>query len=396
MRVVIVIFLALSAAASAAEVRVSREELLDHIHGGWAGMLIGGLEGLPHEFKYNETPKETLPEFTFLANGAKTDDDNDIEWTHAYYMDKYGVLKIPYSRIVEIWKANMNTRIWCANLAARKLMDEGLVPPDTGDPARNSYASYNLSGQFCVEVYGMIAPGMPNTAADIGLHYASIAVRGEPLQATRYWTALISEAMISDQPIDKQVKDALAAVDPSSAMYEVVNDAIRAWEGAGEDPPSYKDYGGQAAGAPRDWKAARQIIHQKWFVEKKWSTNSTPLNGGVVVLALLYGGGDFYKTLQYAMAMGHDADCNAATAGAVIGARIGFKRIQAMPQFRMPGTFRNITRPELPAETTVGEQAEMLLRVCEHVILQNGGSHVNVEGRPGYRIVLQSISDQSD
>jgi len=373
MRVVIVIFLALSAAASAAEVRVSREELLDHIHGGWAGMLIGGLEGLPHENKYIDQPRETLPEFTFLANGAKSDDDNDIEWMHAYYMDKYGVLKIPYSRIVEIWKANMNTRIWCANLAARKLMDEGLVPPDTGDPARNSYASYNLSGQFCVEVYGMIAPGMPNTASDLGLHYASIAVRGEPLQATRYWTALISEAMISDQPIDKQVKDALPAVDPSSAMYEVVNDAIKAWKGN-----------------PTDWKAARQIIHQKWFVEKGWNGNSTPLNGGDVTLALLYGGGDFYKTLQYAMAMGHDADCNAATAGAVIGARVGFKRIQAMPQFRMPGTFRNITRPELPAETTVGEQAEMLLRVCEHVILQNGGSHVNVEGRPGYRIVRQT------
>ena len=371
-RFLIILLLGLSVAASGAEVEISRDELLDHIHGGWAGMLIGGLEGLPHEFKYNDTPRETLPEFTFLANGARTDDDNDIEWMHAYYMDKYGVLKIPYSRIVEIWKLNMNSRIWCANLTARKLMDEGLVPPDTGDPARNSYASYNLSGQFCTEVYGMIAPGMPNTAADIGLHYASIAVRGEPLQATRYWTALISEAMISDRPIDKQVKDALAAVDPSSAMCEVVSDAIKAYEGNATD-----------------WKAARQIIHQKWMVEKKWNGNSTPLNGGVVALALLYGGGDFYKTLQYAMAMGYDADCNAATAGAVIGARIGFKRIQAMPQFRMSDTFKNTTRPELPTETTVSEQAEMLMRVCEHVILQNGGGHVNVGGKAGYRIVVQ-------
>ena len=368
--------------------QITREQLLDHIHGGWAGMLIGGLEGLPHENKYIEQPRESLPEFTFLANGAKTDDDNDIEWTHIYYMDKYGVLKIPYSRIVEIWKANMNKRIWCANLTARKLMDEGLVPPETGDPARNSYASYNLSGQFCTEVYGMIAPGMPNTAADIGLHYASIAVRGEPLQATRYWTALISEAMISDQPIEEQVKDALAAVDPSSAMYEVVGDAIRAWEGAGEDPPSYKNYGGQAPGA--SWKAARQIIHQKWMLERKWNGNSTPLNGGVVVLALLYGGGDFYKTLQYAMAMGYDADCNAATAGAVIGSRIGFKRIQAMPQFKMPDTFENISRDALPKETTVSNQAEMLMRVCDHVILQNGRSHVNVGGKPGYRIQRQT------
>ena len=36
---------------------VPRAFLLDRIHGGWAGILIGGLEGLPHEFKYNEQPR---------------------------------------------------------------------------------------------------------------------------------------------------------------------------------------------------------------------------------------------------------------------------------------------------------------------------------------------------
>jgi hypothetical protein len=47
-------------------------------------MLIGGLEGLPHEFKYNEQPRDTLPEFTFLEKGARSDDDNDFEWTHLW------------------------------------------------------------------------------------------------------------------------------------------------------------------------------------------------------------------------------------------------------------------------------------------------------------------------
>jgi hypothetical protein len=39
---------------------VTRAFLLDRIRGGWAGMLIGGLEGLPHKFKYNEQPRVTL------------------------------------------------------------------------------------------------------------------------------------------------------------------------------------------------------------------------------------------------------------------------------------------------------------------------------------------------
>ena len=98
-----------------ATVEITRAELLDHIHGGWVGMLIGGLEGLPHEFKYKEQPRDTLPEFTFLEQGARSDDDNDFEWPHLFFMDKEGMTKLPYSRVVEIWKANMNSGIWVAN-----------------------------------------------------------------------------------------------------------------------------------------------------------------------------------------------------------------------------------------------------------------------------------------
>ena len=117
---------------------VTRAFLLDRIHGGWAGMLIGGLEGLPHEFKHNEQPSAALPEFTFLEQGARSDDDNDFEWTHLWYMDKEGVLKLPYPRLVEIWKANMNQGIWVANKRARELMDQGVVPPATGSTSRQS------------------------------------------------------------------------------------------------------------------------------------------------------------------------------------------------------------------------------------------------------------------
>ena len=68
MRFLIIILLALSVTAGARTIEISREQLLDHIHRGWAGMLIGGLEGLPHENKYIDQPRESPPEFTFLSN----------------------------------------------------------------------------------------------------------------------------------------------------------------------------------------------------------------------------------------------------------------------------------------------------------------------------------------
>ena len=102
-------------AAHSAVLEISRDALLDRLYGGWMGMLIGGIEGLEHENKYVDQPRESLPEFAFLPDGARSDDDNDFELTHLYFMDRDGVLKLPYARIVEIWKANMNTGIWIAN-----------------------------------------------------------------------------------------------------------------------------------------------------------------------------------------------------------------------------------------------------------------------------------------
>ena len=351
---------------------ITRAALLDGIYGGWAGMLIGGIEGLPHEWKYTNEPRATLPDFTFLKDGARTDDDNDFEWTHLWFMDKENALKILYPRIVEIWKENMNKGIWVANKKARELMDQGVVPPQTGSVAHNPHAWYNLSGQFCTESYGLIAPGMPQAAAELGLYYAHIAVSEEPLQAAQYWTSLISLRAFHEGTLAEAMRLALAAVDPKSCMAEVVADSRRLFQAH-----------------PGDWKAARQEFDKKWRLQRGWNANSTPVNGGFVCLALLYGNDDFYRTMQLAMALGHDADCNAATAATVVGVRTGFKRIAAMPQFKMPDHYVNKTRPQLPAECKVSEQAETLLRVAERVILANGGQKITVDGQPGYRVKLQ-------
>ena len=56
----------------------------------------------------------------------------------------------------------------------------------------------------------------------------------------------------------------------------------------------------------------------------------------------------------------------------------------------MPDLYVNKTRPQLPAESKVSEQAETLLRVAERVILANGGERVTIDGKPGYRIKLQT------
>ena len=349
---------------------ISYEELRDRIYGGWLGMLIGGIEGLPHEFKYREKPRDELPEFTFLAKGARSDDDNDIEWTHLWFMHQEGVLLLPYPRIAEIWKANMNQGIWRANKAARGLMDQGLIPPETGSYHRNPHAWYNLSGQFATESYGLIAPGMPRKAAEIALHYARIAISGEPLQAAQYWPSLVSLSFFHEGDVEDLLKKGLAAVDPKSALAEAVRHACEAFHRHNSD-----------------WKAARQEIHEEWIVRRKWNDNSTPLNGALVCLALLYGNGDFYRTLQYAMALGHDADCNAATAGCIVGVLHGLSKIEKLPQYRVVDRYVNRTRPQLPAEVSITDQVEVLCRLALRCIRESGGQVIEENNFP-VRVII--------
>jgi len=56
------------AKVSPAPWEISREQLLDQIYGGWVGMLIGGIEGLPHEWKYTNQPRAGWRQLKFSSD----------------------------------------------------------------------------------------------------------------------------------------------------------------------------------------------------------------------------------------------------------------------------------------------------------------------------------------
>jgi hypothetical protein len=51
------------------------------------------------------------------------------------------------------------------------------------------------------------------------------------------------------------------------------------------------------------------------------------LNGAYIALGLLYGDGDFFKTMDISTRAGQDSDCNPASACGVLGTMMGYKRI---------------------------------------------------------------------
>jgi len=340
----------------------------DKVYGAWLGECAGNMFGLPHEMKYNDEPG---PEIQFKPNycdGARSDDDTDIEYVYLHALEEHGI-DLTYAEVADEWKAHINTRVWVANKRARELMGEGVLPPETGHPSRNENAWFNLSGQFTQELWGMISPGMPATAQRFGDKFAHVVVYGESVLAAHYFDVLYAEAFF-ESDVATLVNTALSALPPESAFHHVVSDVMQ-W---------HREH-------PGDWRAARKLLHDKYAPH--WNKNSSVLNGAACTMALLYGGGDFERTVLLACMIGYDADCNAATTAGLLGVIHGASGLPEKWTAPLKDTYRNVTRDDLPEQERISDIARRIVAVGEQVIEANGGYARDGDGEKEYVILRQ-------
>ena len=361
-----------AAAAKQEYVEMSRQTLEDKIRGGLLGQLLGNLNGLPHENKYYEEPGNVEQYTPALAEGARTDDDTDIEWVYIVAMQNARTAMLQPEQITQLWKKHINSNIWCSNLYVRRLMDIGINPPLTGNLAINPWAGFNISGQFVCESFGLAAPAMPQTAARIGLNYTHVSIDGEPAQTTQLFTAMVATAFVSDD-IDSIIDAGLASIDPASSIAPIVRD-VRLW---------HKEH-------PSDWRATRRLIRDKYtlYESRTRNQNGYELCTAATIAALLYGDGDLVGTLVHAFNFGWDADNNAATAGAIVGVIKGNRWIQQQG-WTFQDRYRNTTRPGMPEDETITRFGDRIIEVARRIIVDNGGTIVEGNGSGFYRIASQ-------
>jgi hypothetical protein len=344
------------------------DTLRDKIRGGLLGQMLGNLNGLPHEMDFIDEPGSIASYVPALPKGAWTDDDTDFEWVYIVTMQDRGQILLPPSDIAQLWKERINKRIWCSNLYARQLMDLGLEPPLTGNVALNPWAEFNISGQFLSETFGLIAPGMPQTAARIGLNYTRVAIDGEPAQTTQMFTSMIATAFLTDD-MGKILDAGLAAVDSHSVLHEIVGD-VRRW---------HHEY-------PHDWRKTRGLLKEKYshYGGEMRDRNGYELNTGSTIGALLYGDGDLPKTLLTAFNFGWDCDNSAATAGTIVGVIRGYRSMMGQG-WDIKDRYANTTRQNMPEDETITSFADRLIELAERVIVEQGGERV-AGFRSTYRI----------
>jgi hypothetical protein len=201
-----------------------------------------------------------------------------------------------------------------------------------------------------------------------------VAVDGEPIQTTQLYTAMIATAFFEDDFM-KIVDAGLAAIDPDSEIHEIVSTVISWYE---ENPD--------------DWRITRSAIKEKYWSGEfggKGGSNGYRIITAATMASLLYGEGDFVEAIRSAFNFGWDADNTAAMVGTIMGTIKGEKWLRAQGWI-IKDEYRNTRRPGLPTDLTISDFIGLHETMAERVILANGGQKTEINGKPGYTIVLQS------
>jgi hypothetical protein len=113
-------------------------------------------------------------------------------------------------------------------------------------------------------------------------------------------------------------------------------------------------------------------------------------------MAVLYGDGDFMKTVGIATSAGYDCDNQAATCGGLMGVMLGARAIpDTLTREGAPGTrwkkpfndtYINYSRDDLPIHNRIPDIVERIANIAETAILAEGGRKDERDGQIRYVI----------
>lgn len=298
------------------------EVLKDKIKGGWAGQTIGCTFGGPTEFRYKgcmipDSIEIAWPDHqvkNYFDHGPGLYDDIYMDLTFVDVFQRLG-LEAPTDSFAYAF-ANAGYTLWHANQQARYNILHGIMPPQSGYWKNNVHAD-DIDFQIESDYAGLMSPAMPEAAAHFADGIGHIMNYGDGWYGGVYVATMYSLAFISDD-INFIVTEALKAIPSQSRYYRCISDVIR-WH----------------AEVPDNWKYCWQKCQENYGKSIGCTEGATlrgfnidaVINSAYIVIGLLYGEGDFGKTMELSTRCGQDSDCNPASAGGILGTVLGYRNI---------------------------------------------------------------------
>ncbi len=278
--------------------KLNFETYCDKVRACWIGKNIGGTMGTPYEGKrelldvkgYVTAPGEPLP-----------NDDLDLQLVWLLALENVGMYNIDAATLGEFWLSYIVPH-WNEYGIGKINMQRGLVPPLSGDHD-NDWCNSN-GAWIRTEIWACAAPATPEVAVKMSIEDAKVDHgAGEGTYAAAFVCGMQSAAFATND-LYQCIEVGLSCIPDSSRVAKSVRTVIDCYK------------------AGKSWKDARNtVLEMNSDIGNGWF--EAPSNVAYTVLGLIYGEGDFKKSMLTAINCGDDTDCTGATVGATLGILFG-------------------------------------------------------------------------
>ncbi len=308
--------------------------LEDKVYGAWAGRCAGCLLGKPVEgwrrprmhgylkdlgrwplsdfFRYDVATAEAREKyqlsekavFADLVDSMPEDDDTNYTTTGLAILKRFGPEFTP-ADVASFWLSDIPILHLCTaeRVTYKNLVN--LIPPPESATVRNPYREW-IGAQIRADFWGYAAAGKPELAAEFAWRDASISHVKNGIYGEMWAAAMIAAAFVTDN-IPAIIRAGLGQIPANCRLADYVEHLLEWHE------------------LEIDYDTAAYRIHEMWNENRAHDWCHTISNAMIVTLGLLWGEGDFGKTICRAVQTCFDTDCNGATTGSILGILHGRK-----------------------------------------------------------------------
>ena len=283
------------------KMKISKEELRNKILGCWIGKNIGGTMGAPYEGmqQLNDISGFSSPKGEPLPN-----DDLDLQLVWLKAMQDVGPKIMSANVLADYWLTYI-TPHWNEYGIGKSNLEMGFLPPLSGEFNNEQWKNSN-GAWIRSEIWACLAPGVPDVAVKYAIMDASVDHGLSEGTYAEMFTASLESHAFFESDIQKLINKALSVIPENCRVARSVRIVLDGYNNK------------------TDWKKVREMLIEE---SKDIGVFQAPANIGYTVLGLLYGEGDFKKSVIYSINCGDDTDCTGATCGAVLGIIMGADKI---------------------------------------------------------------------
>lgn len=301
-----------------------KTEYIEKIYAGWLAKIIGIRFGAPVEgWTYDKIKNifgESLEHYPADYINFAADDDSNGPLFFLRSVEDSG--KGYHVKAQDVAEALLNYApfehgfFWWGGFGvstehtAYLNLKNGIPAPRSGSIEQNgSTMAEQIGGQIFIDTWGLVNPGNPDKAALMAKEAASVTHGGNGVYGGIFVAACISFAF-EETDIVRIIEKGLSYI-PEDCEYARIVRIVMEYH----------------TSHPDDWRACYHFIHENYGYDKYPGNCHIIPNIAVMILALMYGNGEFDRTLEICNLCGWDTDCNVGNVAAIMGVICGLDGI---------------------------------------------------------------------